>query len=73
MKLNQRKIEDFHETEEAIFQRHQLNRIREFLLANEASEDLIDAIDEAIEDIESWISPEIATALGDGTPQSGNS
>ena len=73
MNSNQRKIEDFNETEEAIFQRHQLNRIREFLLANEASKDSIDAIDEAIEDIESWISPEIVIALGDGIPQSGNS
>jgi|GEM_PF-6405874 hypothetical protein len=71
MKFDQLKIEDVDETEEAIFQCHQLNRIREFLLANEASQDLIDAIDEAIEDIESWISPEIA--FGNGTLQSGNS
>ena len=66
MNSNQRKIEDFEETEEAIFQHHQLKRICEFLLANEVSQDLIDAFDEAITDIESWIRPEIAIALGNG-------
>lgn len=64
MKSKQMKIDDIEETEEAIFQRHQLNRIREFLLANEAAQDLVDTIDIAIEDIERWISPAIETSLG---------
>lgn len=70
MKSNQVKLDDIEETEEAIFQRHQLNRIREFLLANEAAHDLVDAIDMAIEDIEHWVSPTIEMSLGAASQQS---
>lgn len=38
MKLSQIKISDVEETEDAIFQRLQLNRVREFLLAEGAQQ-----------------------------------
>lgn len=70
MNSRQAKVEDIEETEEAIVQRYQLRRIREFLLANDAAPELIDAIDIALEDIERWISPAIEIAMGTSTPQS---
>lgn len=69
MKLSQIKINDVEETADAIFQRLQLNRVREFLLAEGASADLVDAIDTAIDDIESWIDPSIEIAMGAALPR----
>ncbi len=69
MKLSQIKINDVKETEDAIFQRLQLNRVREFLLAEGASADLVDAIDTAIDDIASWIDPFIEIAMGAALPR----
>lgn len=69
MKSNQSKINDVEEAQDAIFQRHQLNRIRDFLLANEAAQDLVDTIDIAIEDIERWIDPTIEMVFGSALQQ----
>lgn len=68
-KSSQVKINDIEETEDAIFQRLQLNLVREFLLAEGAPLDLVDAIDTAIEDIESWIDPSIEIAMGAALPR----
>jgi hypothetical protein len=73
MKTNQWKIDDIDETQEAIFQRDQLMRVREFLVEHEAEQELIGSIDEALEDIERWISPAIEAALASGALQSGES
>lgn len=66
------KINEIDETEEAISQRSQLMLVREFLLANDADDDLVDAIDVAIEDIEQHICPDIKAALEEGVLRRGN-
>lgn len=64
MNSNRPDIDDIEETEDAILQRDRLNRVREFLLLNRGGQDLVEAIDIAIEDIERWINPTIEMALG---------
>lgn len=64
MNSNRPDIDDIEETEDAILQRCRLKRVREFLLLNGGGQDLIEAIDIAIEDIERWIDPTIEMALG---------
>lgn len=75
MNANRPDIDDIEETEDAILQRLQLRRVREFLLLNGGGQDLVESIDIAIEDIERWINPTIEMALGPalehlGRPQS---
>lgn len=57
------KADEIDETEEAIAQRELLMEIRQFLLDNDANELLVEAIDVAIQDIESWIGTDIEAAL----------
>lgn len=65
------KIDGIDETEEALTQRVRLKRVREFLLENEADDDLLETIDIAIDDINNWISSDIEAALDDGVLQPG--
>lgn len=60
-------LEQIEETKEAIQQRARLRRIKDFLIDADADEELLLAIDIAIDDIERWISPEIELTLGDET------
>jgi hypothetical protein len=55
-------IADIQETREAIIQRDRLREVRRFLIEYDAENDLIEAVDIAIEDMESWIHPEIEKA-----------
>lgn len=64
-------IQNIDEAEEALSQRERLKRVREFLLKNDADEELIEAIDIAVDDIESWVSKDIEAAFHDGTLRSG--
>lgn len=45
--------------------------VREFLLANDADDDLVDAIDVAIDDIEQHINPVVEAALEEGVLRPG--
>lgn len=66
------KINDIDETEEAMSQRDQLKRVREFLLDNDADDDLVETIAVAIQDIEQHICPAIEAALQEGVLRPGN-
>lgn len=52
-------LRDVEETEDAMRIREQLNRIRVFLVENDADDEMVDTVDYVIEDNERWISPEI--------------
>jgi len=57
-------LDEIEEAADAIHQRNQLYRIREFRSDNEAPSDLLDAIDDVVGDIEAWIDPAIEISLG---------
>jgi hypothetical protein len=51
-------LRDVEETEDAMWVREQLKRIRAFLAEGDADEEMVDTVDYLIEDNERWISPE---------------
>lgn len=59
------KSDDIDDSEEAVAQRELLREVRQFLLDNDADEILVETIDVAIKDIESWIGTDIEAALTD--------
>jgi hypothetical protein len=61
-------FDDIEGTETTLWLRTQLVRIREFMLAHDAAEDeeMMEAIDYAIEENERWCDPTVATDLGSG-------
>lgn len=64
-------LDDIDETEVAMRQRDYLKLAREFLLENNADDELVQAVEIAIEEIEEYISTEIEEALQDGVLQLG--
>jgi hypothetical protein len=64
-------LRDVEETEDAMRIREQLNRIRVFLVENDADDEMVDTVDYLIEDNERWISPEIEKDLLTGKLERG--
>jgi hypothetical protein len=64
-------LRDVEETEDAMRIREQLNRIRVFLVENDADDEMVDTVDYLIEDNERWISPEIEKDLLAGKLEGG--
>lgn len=64
-------LRDVEETEDAMRIREQLNRIRVFLVENDADDEMVDTVDYLIEDNERWISPEIEKDLLGGKLEGG--
>lgn len=62
--MSERRISDIEETEDAMLQRSQLRRVHAYLLATGVPEDLVEAVEIAIEDIERYIDPVLETAIG---------
>ena len=64
-------LRDVEETEDAMWVREQLKRIRAFLTEGDADEEMVDRVDYLIEDNERWISPAIEKELLAGKLQGG--
>lgn len=57
-------LEDLDEAEFAIQQRELLNKAREFLIDHDADEELVEAINQAIDDNDHWIVPDHESYIG---------
>jgi hypothetical protein len=64
-------LQEIEETENALWVREQLNRIRVFLSERDADGELVATVDYLIEDNDRWISPEIQEYLLAGKLQGG--
>lgn len=51
-------LDDIEETEFAILQRDRLNQVLDFLVAHDADDDLVEAVEQALEDNDRWLSPD---------------
>jgi hypothetical protein len=49
-------LDDIEETEFAILQRDRLNQVLDFLVAHDADDDLVEAVEQALEDNDRWLS-----------------
>ncbi len=49
-------LDDIEETEFAILQRDRLNQVLDFLVAHDAADDLVEAVEQALEDNDRWLS-----------------
>ncbi len=65
-------LEDIDEAEQCIHQRIRLTRVRQFLLEQNADEDLVAAIDLALEDNEQWAIKEVEDAIQSGLLKTGS-
>lgn len=63
-------FEDIEEAELAYRQRYLLNRVRTFLTEHEADDELVEAIDQALDDNDQWLSPEYEALFDEtGSPK----
>lgn len=63
-------FEDIEEAESAYRQRHLLNRVPVFLAEHEADEELVEAVDQALDDNDQWLSPEYEALFDEiGSPK----
>ncbi|MER8836794.1 hypothetical protein [Mesorhizobium sp. M0909] len=65
------RLENLDEAEEAIAQRERLTRVKDFLVLQGAEEELVSAVEEAIDDIKQWIDPELEELIERGGGRSG--
>ncbi|MER8438350.1 hypothetical protein NKH36_00105 [Mesorhizobium sp. M1312] len=65
------RLENLDEAEEAIAQRERLTRVKDFLVLQGAEEELVSAVEEAIDDIKQWIDPELEELIQRGGGRSG--
>ncbi|WP_409561753.1 hypothetical protein [Hyphomicrobium sp. MC8b] len=66
-------LQDIDEAQMCIRQRQLLMKVRRFLNKHEASEDFIEAVDQALEDNERWAIPDVEDALRSGLIKVGSS
>ena len=59
-------LDRFDEAEAARIQRDALQRVREFLVSKGAGDELIEAVDQALVDIDQWIDVEVEDFQGVG-------
>lgn len=65
-------LEDIDEAQTCIRQRQSLMKVRRFLLEHGAGEDLIDAVDLALEDNEQWAIEDVEDAIQSGLIKAGS-
>ena len=59
-------LDRFDEAEAARLQRDALRRVREFLVSKRADDELLEAVDQALVDIDQWIDVEVEVFQGVG-------
>ncbi|MFA5957686.1 hypothetical protein [Hyphomicrobium sp.] len=71
-KMEHLNLEDIEEAQICVHQRQLLFRVRQFLLEHSAGEELLEAVDQAMEDNEQWGVPEVEEAILDGRIKGGS-
>jgi hypothetical protein len=71
-KIKYLSLEDIDEAQTCIRQRQSLMEVRRFLLEHGAGEDLIEAVDLALEDNEQWAIEDVEDAIQSGLIKAGD-
>lgn len=71
-KMEHLNLEDIEEAQICVHQRQLLLKVRQFLLEHSAGDDLLEAVDLAMEDNEQWGVPEVEEAILDGRIKGGS-
>jgi hypothetical protein len=71
-KIKHLDLEDIDEAQTCIRQRQSLMEVRRFLLEHDAGEDLIEAVDLALEDNEQWAIEDVEDAIQSGLIKAGS-
>lgn len=71
-KMEHLNLEDIEEAQICVHQRQLLLKVRQFFLEHSAGDDLLEAVDLAMEDNEQWGVPEVEEAILDGRIKGGS-